>query len=362
MRIGFDGRSLQSPAGGVRRYASELLKALVRVNPSDTIVVFGASAGATLPAAIQLRSVKRVVPTNLGWSLVDLPRVAKRERLDIFHAPAYTAPLHGVHPLVLTIHDVSYERHPEWYPYRRDRLRRWFYRRSATTADLIITDSEFSRREISAAYDVDPDHIKVVPLGVGAPFLRSTRHPLPPGVTEPYVLHVGDLHPRRNLRTLVRALARLQPLPANRTMPMLVLAGVDRGEHATLEEEARHAHLRIHFAGAVDDTTLASLYAGAAAFAYPSRYEGFGLPLLEAMACGTPVLAARAGATPEVVGDAGILVDPDDEAEMAAGIARLIDDTVLASRLREAGRRRAENYTWDRTAMLTMDAYRGLIR
>ena len=362
MRIGFDGRSLQSPAGGVRRYASELLKALVRVNPSDTIVVFGTSAGATLPAAIQLRSVKRVVPTNLGWSLVDLPRVAKRESLDIFHAPAYTAPLHGVHPLVLTIHDVSYERHPEWYPYRRDRLRRWFYRRSATTADLIITDSEFSRREISAAYDLDPDQIKVVPLGVGAPFLRSTRHPPPPGVTEPYVLHVGDLHPRRNLRTLVRALARLQSLPANRTMPMLVLAGVDRGEHAKLEEEARHAHLRIHFAGAVDDATLASLYAGAAAFAYPSRYEGFGLPLLEAMACGTPVLAARAGAIPEVIGDAGILVDPDDEAEMAAGIARLIDDTVLASRLREAGRRRTENYTWDRTAMQTMDAYRRLIR
>src|ERR1700694_1227457 len=144
MRIGFDGRSLGSPAGGVRRYASELLKPLVRVNPSDKIVVFGAPAGATLPAAVQLRPVKRVVPTNLGWSLVDLPRVAGPESLYVFPAPAYTAPLHGVHPLVLTIHDVSYERHPEWYPYRRDRLRRWFYRRSAMTADLIITDSEFS--------------------------------------------------------------------------------------------------------------------------------------------------------------------------------------------------------------------------
>ena len=85
-------------------------------------------------------------PTNLGWSLVDLPRAARRERLDVFHAPAYTAPLRGVHPLALTIHDVSYERHPEWYPYRRDPLRRWFYRRSARTADLIITDSEFSRQ------------------------------------------------------------------------------------------------------------------------------------------------------------------------------------------------------------------------
>jgi glycosyltransferase involved in cell wall biosynthesis len=362
MRIGFDGRSLDSPAGGVRRYARELLKAITRVSPDDQVVVFGASSAATLPAAVHRRPVTHVVPTNLGWSLVDLPRAVRREQLDVFHAPAYTAPLHGVHPLALTIHDVSYERHPEWYPYRRDPFRRWFYRRSARTADLIITDSEFSRREISSAYDVEPKHIKVVPLGVGAPFVGGTRHPLPSDVTEPYVLHVGDLHPRRNLRMLVRALARLASLSANRITPMLVLAGIDRGERAKLEEEARLAYLRIHFAEAADDGTLATLYAGAAAFAYPSRYEGFGLPLLEAMACGAPVLAARAGAIPEVVGNAGILVDPDNEAEMAAGIGRLIDDTDLANRLRDAGRQRTKDYTWDRTAMLTIDAYRALIR
>ncbi len=131
------------------------------------------------------------------------------KRLDVFHAPAYTAPLRGAHPLALTIHDVSYERHPEWYPYRRDAIRRWFYRRSARTADVIITDSDFSRREIAAAYDLDPSHIRVVPLGVGGPFLASTPPRRPADVKQPYVLHVGDLHVRRNLRTLVRALARL---------------------------------------------------------------------------------------------------------------------------------------------------------
>lgn len=361
MRIGFDGSSLQSPAGGVRRYASELLEALIRVNPSHKIVVFGAPAEATLPDPIQRRHVQRIVPSNLGWSVADLPRVVRREPLDIFHAPAYTAPLRGVHPLVLTIHDVSYERRPEWYPYRRDSLRRWFYRQSARTADLILTDSEFSRDEISAAYDLELDQVRVVPLGVGPPFGGLAVHRLPPDITEPYVLHVGDLHPRRNLHLLVRALARLESLSPNRAVPMLVLAGVDRGERAKLEEEALRTHLRIHFVGVVDDRTLATLYTGAAAFVYPSRYEGFGLPLLEAMACGAPVLAARAGAIPEVVGDAGVLVDPDDEAGMAAVIRRLIDDVAFSRQLRDAGRRRAKDYTWDRTAVLTTEAYRDAV-
>ncbi len=192
MRIGFDGRSLSSPAGGVRRYAGELLDGLVRTRPGDTIVVFGASAGATKLPAVQVKPVRQAFPTNLGWSLIDLPRAVRGEELDVFHAPAYTAPLRDARPLVLTIHDVSYERHPEWYPYRRDPIRRWFYRRSARTADVIVTDSEFSRQEIAAAYELDATHIRVVPLGVGKPFVDAAPAP-PAGITQPYVLYVGDL-------------------------------------------------------------------------------------------------------------------------------------------------------------------------
>jgi glycosyltransferase involved in cell wall biosynthesis len=357
MRIGFDGRSLKSPAGGVRRYANELLHALARLNPDGTIVVFGAFPESILSAPFRHVHVRHVVPTNLGWSLVDLPRAVRRESLDVFHAPAYTAPLHGVHPLALTIHDVSYERHPEWYPYRRDPLRRWFYRQSARTADVIVTDSEFSRGEIAAAYHLDPQRMTVIPLGVGEPFLSASQHPRAAGVTPPYILHVGDLHPRRNLSMLVRALARMPSISAQTPVPTLVLAGMDRGERANIETEARRAKVHVHFPPTADDRALATLYANAAAFVYPSRYEGFGLPVLEAMACGTPVIGARAGATPEVIGDAGILVDPDDERETAEWIGRLITDTGLASRLRQAGRARATDYTWARTARLTAEAY-----
>jgi alpha-1,3-rhamnosyl/mannosyltransferase len=136
-----------------------------------------------------------------------------------------------------------------------------------------------------------------------------------------------------------------------------VLAGIDRGERANIETEARRAKVHVHFPPTAEDGALATLYANAAAFVYPSRYEGFGLPLLEAMACGAPVIGARAGATPEVIGDAGVLVDPDDEREMAEWIGRLITDTGLASRLRQAGRARVTDYTWARTARLTAEAY-----
>ena len=325
MRIGFDGSSLNSPAGGVRRYASELVGALLTTTPHE-IVVFGASPETMLPLRVQRRPVRRILPTNLGWSLVDLPRAVSRVSLDVFHAPAYTAPLRGVHPLALTIHDVSYERHPEWYPYRRDPLRRWFYRLCATTADLIITDSTFSQHEISAAYDIDPVRITRCAVGGGAPFVGPRQHAAQ-AAKEPYLLHVGDLHRRRNLGMVIRALARGRSSAAIPNTPLVVLAGVDRGERVHLEEEARRARVRLHFAGIPDDRTLAALYAGALAFVYPSRYEGFGLPLLEAMACGAPVIAANAGAIPEVVGNAGMLVHPDDEDAMASGIARVIDDT-----------------------------------
>lgn len=361
MRVGFDGRCLESPAGGVRRYAGELIQAITRVDPTVEIVVVGAPRAAPLPSTANRQPVRRRAPTNLGWSLVDLPLALRRSRLDVFHAPAYTAPLVNAHPLVLTIHDVCYERHPEWYPYRSDSIRRRFYRRCALTADLIITDSDFSRGEVAAAYEIDPRRIKVVPLGVGPPFVGAKQGPLLEGVRQPYILHVGDLHPRRNLHLLVRALSRFVGRSGDRPVPTLVLVGADLGERNVLEQEALGCGVPCHVAGRPDDEVLASLYSGAAAFVYPSRYEGFGLPLLEAMACGTPVVAARTSAIPEVVGEAGLLVEPDGEHDLAIAVEQVLNDSPLAHRLREAGRARASRFTWDQTASLTLDTYRAAI-
>ena len=353
MRVGFDARALVSPAAGVRRYARELFAAMANLDGVE-VVAAGTSAGADLPAGVTAAAGAASLPTNLGWMISGLPRAARSARLDVFHAPSYTAPFGGPRPLVLTIHDISYERHPEWYPYRRDPVRRAFYRWSARTADRIITDSQFSRQEIAAGYSLDPDRISVVPLAAGSVFTPADRMK----TDSPYVLHVGDLHPRRNLAVAVRALKRVRAHRADLRSLRLVLAGVDRGAGAALIQHSSPEDAQmIELAGKVSDDQLVQLYRGATGLVYPSLYEGFGLPLLEAMACGTPVVASRASSIPEVTGDAAVLLDPNDDAGWAGAIESLFDPEV-EGRLRDAGIRRAATFTWDRAASATVEVYR----
>ena len=353
MRVGFDARALVSPAAGVRRYARELFAAMANLEGVE-VVAAGTSADADLPAGVTAAAGAASLPTNLGWMISGLPRAARSARLDVFHAPSYTAPFGGPRPLVLTIHDISYERHPEWYPYRRDPVRRAFYRWSARTADRIITDSQFSRQEIAAGYSLDPDRISVVPLAAGSVFTPADRM----RTNSPYVLHVGDLHPRRNLAVAVRALKRVRAHRADLRSLRLVLAGVDRGAGAALIQHSSPDDAQmIELAGKVSDDQLVQLYRGAAGLVYPSLYEGFGLPLLEAMACGAPVVASRASSIPEVTGDAAVLLDPHDDAGWAEAIESLFDPEV-EGRLRDAGIRRAATFTWDRAASATVEVYR----
>jgi alpha-1,3-rhamnosyl/mannosyltransferase len=369
VRVGIDGRAFSSPAAGVRRYVEGLVPALRALGQFEIIALGGDRA----PAGIERVGEPWHPPSNLGWAAVGLQRAAARAGVDLIHAPAYTGPLWPGIPVVLTIHDVSYARHPEWYPYRQDWLRRAFYRRSAHAAAHIVTDSEFSAGEIVAAYAIPSDRITVVPLGVDAAFAPSPPRPiaplslhplapLPPRPLAPFFLHVGDLHARRNLAmvtTAPLAVRQQQHLPLS-----LVLAGVDRGVGEDLSRIAREggapdAVVRL---GSVDDAALGRLYAEAAALVYPSHYEGFGLPVLEAMACGTPVIAARAGSIPEVLGDAGILLGPDDTSGWAAAMATLLRDRAIGARMRSQGLARAAEFTWERTARTSADVYRRVAR
>jgi glycosyltransferase involved in cell wall biosynthesis len=362
-RIGFDGRALASPAAGMRRYTKELFGALARLDTALTVVAVGPRNGSLVPEGVEVVPAGFSLPTNIGWMLTGLSNAANRARLDIFHAPSYTAPLRGPRPLVVTIHDVSYERHPEWYPYRRDPIRRAFYRASAAAADRIITDSQFSKSEIIAAYGVRPELIDVVPLAAPAAYCAGPAMPLAPQWPSEYVVHVGDLHERRNLMMLARAVAaaRKRRRPPGQALA-LVLVGNDRGSGDELRAmNGRAGSPLLVFAGSAPEGTLLALYRSAAALVYPSRYEGFGLPLLEAMSCGTPVIAARSSSIPEVVGDAAVLLDPDDEAGWAAAIERVVEDPSHAAQLRAAGLARASIFSWAKTAAATAAVYRRLL-
>ena len=354
--MGIDGRAFTSPAAGVRRYVTDLGSALVALGEPVEMVALGGSRDA-IPAGISHVGEPWHPPTNLGWTIAGLPRAASRAGVDLIHAPAYTAPLWGAVPTVLTIHDVSYERHPEWYPYRRDRFRRAFYRSSARAAAHVLTDSEFSRREIAAAYAIPLDRVTVAAPGVSADFgPGSSSQPLPPGVSTPFLLHVGDLHERRNVTVAIDALAQARGRLDGQVS--LVLAGIDRGVGEGLDKQAAAVGIPLVRLGTVNDSTLRSLYRAAAALVYPSRYEGFGLPVLEAMASGTPVIASRAASIPEVLGEAGMLLDPGAPDAWADAIVRVMTDPEQQTRMRRAGVARAAEFSWTRTALLTLDVYR----
>jgi glycosyltransferase involved in cell wall biosynthesis len=365
LRVGFDGRALSSPAGGVRRYTRQLVAALAESGaPVEMVALGGGPPG--IPG-VQHRPEPRHPPTNLGWTLVGLPGAARGAALDVYHGPAYTAPPWGLRPLVLTIHDVSYARRPEWYPYRRDAVRRMFYRASARAATVILTDSEFSRQEILAAYRFTEGRIEVVPLGVDREFRPGPIEPDPvpdPEVSalsrgRPFVLHVGDLHPRRRLELALDAVVEARRRPDLRDL-VLVLAGTDRGVAGALRQRAEAAGAvdALVLSGPVDESTLLRLYQRARALVYPSAYEGFGLPMLEAMACGAPVIAARAAAAAEVAGNAALLVEGDAGRPWAEALVAVLTDPERAAAMRAAGLSRAAAFTWSRTAALTYEVYR----
>ena len=189
LRVGIDGRAFTSPAAGVRRYVEGLAGALATLDDGPELVALGGVDSSAIPRGVGHVAEPSHPPTNVGWTLVGLPRAAARARVDLIHAPAYTAPIWSGVPVVLTIHDVSYARHPEWYPYRRDWARRAFYRRSARAASHVITDSAFSAAEITAAYRIPSSRITVAPLGVGAAFAHATT------------AHASELPPASPTRT-----------------------------------------------------------------------------------------------------------------------------------------------------------------
>jgi glycosyltransferase involved in cell wall biosynthesis len=289
-----------------------------------------------------------------------LPRLAAREGIDLLHSLASTAPLGGRFCRVVTVHDLIYARYPEAHAGIRDKgmgvLVPWAVRRS----QRVIVDSQSTRRDLLGLGGVSADRIDVVPLGLGA--LRRTA-PLPEREVRTrfelgerdVALSLSAKRPHKNLLALIGALARLAP----ERRPVLVLPGYPTAHEQELRERARALGVDadVRFPAWVSAAELEGLWGVAQVFVFPSLYEGFGLPVLEAMARGVPVACSNASSLPEVAGEAALLFDPYDEFAIAAAIERLLVDPDEAARRRALGRQRALLFTWQRTARATLESY-----
>jgi glycosyltransferase involved in cell wall biosynthesis len=352
LRVGYDLTALPLDRSGSARVVVDLRDALAQRADLDL------SPLAPPPSAPTTRVVRGLY-RELKWYPSGLPRQVRRLEIDVLHCPIPLAPRGSPIPLVVTVHDAMQWDHPDWFP-RMTRIYGVLLAAALRRATRVLTPSTESRRRLLAALDLDPERVDVTPYGVDERF--SPGPPSPAilkdlGVPQPYLFTVGTFQPRKNLEATLGAFERLADAGADHH---LVVAGArgwsDDGLVARLERARWRS--RIHLVGRVSDDSLVTLYRGADCFVFPSRGEGFGLPPLEAMACGTPVVASRASSIPEVVGDAGLLVDPDEVAEIAGALERVVGSPSIRAELVRRGRERALGFTWARCAELTVAAYR----
>jgi glycosyltransferase involved in cell wall biosynthesis len=359
LRIAIDGRSLQREPTGVGTYTSNLLD---QFRSLDVDVVLFASQdlppnpGITA-ARVRVVKVPDAFHNNFLWTNLALRRQLGRHPHDVFHSPGYTLPLWLRGPSVLSIHDVCYAAHPEWYPYSNGAVRRTWYRLSAQTAGYIVAPSEFSRREIARVYGIPAEKLFVVAMGVDRRRFRKIEQKdlledikRRYGIHNDFLLFVGDVHPRRNVERLIQAFRVIREQEFKDLELVLIGRILDRSRPAVAES--------VRVLGYVPAEDVPCFYSLAKAFVFPSLYEGFGLGVLEAMACGCPVIVGRGTACEEAAGEAGICVDPTDITCLADAAAGLLKNPEMAAQHAEAGLKRADRFSWRKTAEETVAIYR----
>ena len=369
-RIGIDYTAAARETAGIGRYARELINAILRIDKRNSYVLMSGSAGLGPVWDEQKENLRSLMPTHRLtlrsipitddwmarlWQRLRLPIPAEliTGRVDLFYSPNFVLPplLPGTLSL-LTIHDLSFMRYPETFP---DKLQTYLSKavqRSVGRATHIVSDSEATRQDLVALFGTDPAKITTLHLGVSPSFTpiqtQDERQVLRDRYNigdRPYILALGTVQPRKNY---VRLMQALDPI-ANKINCDLVIVGRPAWlSDPILEQAAKRSHVKM--LGFVDDGDLPAMYRQSALLVYPSLYEGFGLPPLEAMACGTPVIASSASSVPEAVGKAGLLIDPLDVDAWTEAIHQMFEDTVLRDELIAKGFTHSAQFTWERAA------------
>lgn len=371
MRIAIDYSPAIQQQAGIGRFTRDLTRAaLYRESPHEFVLVgpFGAKPPSWL--AEHTHASWRTFPAPsrvMGalWHRLKVPAPVEwiTGAIDLFHATDYLAPPCRQARQVITVHDLSFLRHPEYADPALAHFLSSTVPGAVRQASLVLADSEFTRTELLTALNLTPSKVSVVYGGVGAEFRPAENPEETRGIVEryeigvPYVLFVGRIEPRKNIGTLLKAYRAL--LDQNRTPGVLAIAGGKGWLYEPIFQAADELRLGDHvrFLGHVPDPDLPALMAGASVFVFPSYYEGFGLPPLEAMACGTPVVAGNAGSLIEVLGDAALIVPSDDVGALADAIRRAHTDGALRDSLRAKGIARAARFTWGAAAKQLLDAY-----
>jgi glycosyltransferase involved in cell wall biosynthesis len=370
MRIAIDARKWRDY--GIGTYVRNLVRHLARLDHETTYFLFcDDSDQATLRDLAE--NFVPVVESSAGYSLrehVSIPLQLRRLGADLLHSPHYVVPLLGRRPTVVTIHDCIHLLFPQYLPSRWHlHYAELMLRKAVERSALVFTVSEASRRDILRFFpQADPDRVLVVPNAIDPALLEDPGEEEMERVCERYqirgrfVLYAGNIKPHKNLERLVAAFAQLRQRSGCEDLKLLII-GDETSRYGSLRRSVEAAGVRqdVRFFGFVPERTLAALYRLASVFAFPSLYEGFGLPPLEAMACGTPVVTSRLSSLPEVVGDAAVLVDPYSVDDIAAGLARILEDAELRKHLVAAGRQRAQHFSWERSVRAVHAGYQRVL-
>ena len=362
MKFSVDAHAIGRQLTGNEVYVRNLVTHFAALDTDSQFIAYlsASNVNGWVPGRFERRIVSKNPFCRLGY---DLSRNLLRDQPDILHVQ-YTAPLECPVPVVVSVHDVSFVEHPEYFQFARRRQLCWTVRRTVRMAAKIITGSEFSRAAIARVYGLNGDEIAVVP-NAASPIFRPIASEAAFArvlarfeMAAPFLLTVGDLQPRKNQIGLIRAFAE-----AVRSTPgiahHLVIAGKDTWFAPRVRAAARESGVadRIHFTGFVSDEELLDLYNACDVFVFPSFYEGFGLPVLEAMACGRAVACSDTSAIPEVADSAAILFDPNSNGEITKAILDLMLDRELRRRMGKLGLSRAQQFNWRKAAAQTLEVY-----
>ena len=378
MKIGIDVTAAVTQGGGIGRYTRELIYALTAVDTTTAYHFFSAKHPAASPVPSPIPTAHNVTvhtaPVNERWLYrlwyrlrLPLPVQWLTGKLDLFHSPDFVLPpVGGQIPSLLTVHDISFVHYPETFPRRLVTYLNQVVPRSIQRATHLLADSEATKADLQACWQVPGEKITVLYSGVHERFQPVTEPEKLTAVRQkyglgdsPYILSVGTVQPRKNYKMLIQA---FQPIAAS--FPHRLIIGGGKGwldDEMLAEVNKQGLDGRVHFTGFVADADLPALYSGADLFVFPSLYEGFGLPLLEAMGCGTAVISSNASSLPEVAGQAAVLLPPEDQAAWSQMMELLLADSFEQRRYIEAGFSQVRQFRWQKSARQLLRIYQQLL-